>query len=108
MIEDFNIDPSQLDQYEVLIAAYSYENYSGSAFVLLRNINTDLLYEVNGGHCSCHGLESCNYSNAGDTQWDPEETTLEAIAMRQWYREYGDDFYLALSKIVGKEIDSGW
>jgi hypothetical protein len=61
------------DKYaiDVLFAAYTYENYSGDAFVLFRK--NGALYEVNGGHCSCYGLEQ---------QWEPEETTKEVILKR--------------------------
>lgn len=38
------------------------------------------LYEVNGGHCSCYGLEG---------QWEPAETSVAALKMRgrpsDWY-----------------------
>ena len=40
------------------------------------------LYEVNGGHCSCYGLED---------QWHPEETNLEAIKFRLDESEYSFD-----------------
>jgi hypothetical protein len=56
---------------EILFAWYEYEDYSGDAFVLLRR--DGVLYEVNGGHCSCYGLEG---------QWELEATTWEALAMR--------------------------
>ncbi len=56
---------------EVLLASYSYENYSGDAFVLFRKGGK--LYEVNGGHCSCYGLEG---------QWSPEETAVDALMHR--------------------------
>lgn len=59
---------------QILLAIYEYGNYEGSAFVLYEQDGK--LYEVNGGHCSCNGLEG---------QWDPEETTWEALAMRQFY-----------------------
>ncbi len=60
---------------EVIVAAYEYEDYSGDAIVLFRRDGK--FYEVNGGHCSCYGLED---------QWSPEETSIEAIRMRrdQW------------------------
>jgi hypothetical protein len=41
------------------------------------------LWEVNGSHCSCYGLEG---------QWQPEETTWEAIAI------HGDEDLAALAK----------
>lgn len=56
---------------ELIYANYSYESYSGDAFVVFKRDGK--LYEVSGGHCSCYGLEG---------QWEPEETTVEALAMR--------------------------
>lgn len=56
---------------EVLLASYSYENYEGDAFVLFRKDGK--LFEVNAGHCSCHGLEGL---------WRPEETSIEALEHR--------------------------
>jgi hypothetical protein len=59
-------------QYEVLYAEYKFAGgYDGSAFVLFRS--NGKLYEVNGDHCSCFGLEG---------QWEPEETSVEALLMR--------------------------
>jgi len=56
---------------EVLFAIYTYANYDGDAFVLFARDGQ--LFEVNGSHCSCYGLEG---------QWEPEETTVEAIRHR--------------------------
>lgn len=56
---------------KVLLASYAYENYEGDAFVLFRRDGK--LYEVNGSHCSCYGLEG---------QWSPEETSIEALRKR--------------------------
>lgn len=67
---------------EVLLASYSYENYSGSAFVLFRRDGK--LYEVNASHCSCYGVEG---------QWQPEETTKEALMIRLDNGTLGDDDY---------------
>ena len=61
----------EYQELEILLASYSYENYSGDAFVLYRSGGK--LYEVNGGHCSCYGLEG---------QWSPEETTIESLQHR--------------------------
>ena len=56
----------------LLFAVYKkYEYASGYAFVLFEQ--DGVLYEVNGNHCSCYGLEN---------QWDPEETTPESIEHR--------------------------
>ncbi len=63
-----------LEEYgdiDILLASYSYENYSGDAFVLFRKDN--VLYEVNGSHCSCYGLEN---------QWSPEETSIVELRHR--------------------------
>lgn len=57
--------------YEVLLASYTYQDYEGDAFVLLHKDGE--LYEVNGGHCSCYGLEG---------MWEPERTTCEALMHR--------------------------
>jgi len=56
---------------ELLLAAYEPGDYCGSAFVLF--VENDKLYEVNGNHCSCFGLEE---------QWEPEETSALALAQR--------------------------
>ncbi len=61
-----------LEGATIHLAWYGYGSYSGSSFVLYEKDGK--LYEVNGSHCSCHGLEG---------QWGPEETTLAALAMRQ-------------------------
>lgn len=74
MAKDFNAEvPPDGD---ILLAWYSYEDYSGSAFVLFKK--GDDLFEVNGGHCSCNGLEG---------QWDPKPTTWGALAMRKVAQE---------------------
>jgi hypothetical protein len=71
MVSDFEIDPAKLDGAEILFAGYDQGGYEGHAFVLLRR--NGKLYEVNGGHCSCYGLEG---------MWDEEETSPEAIRVR--------------------------
>jgi len=70
----FGIDAGQLTDTQVVLAEYTYEDYSGSAWVVF--VGTDgVLYEVNGGHCSCFGLED---------QWEPEATSAEAILARPY------------------------
>lgn len=66
----------------ILFASYGTDNYSGDAFVLFEQDGK--LYEVNGNHCSCMGLEG---------QWAPEETTLEALAHRLTVGTMGVDDY---------------
>jgi hypothetical protein len=70
------------DNINVLFAAYGTDNYSGDAFVLFEQDGK--LYEVNGSHCSCYGLEG---------QWEPEETRLDALEFRFTKGEMGMDDY---------------
>lgn len=57
---------------DILVASYEIDGYEGHAFVLFRQDGK--LFEVNGSHCSCYGLED---------QWAPEETSLAAILTRK-------------------------
>lgn len=66
----------------ILLASYTYEDYSGDAFVLYEKDGK--LFEVHGGHCSCYGLEG---------QWEPEETTVEALRHRL-EKGYGMEAYV--------------
>lgn len=68
---DLEIKLKKYEEFDIILASYTYENYSGDAFVLFEHDGK--LYEVNGGHCSCYGLEG---------QWSPEETTIEALKHR--------------------------
>lgn len=71
MIHDFQVNPATVAGAEILLASYGLPAYEGYAFVLLRR--GDKLFEVNGGHCSCRGLED---------QWQEEETSWVALKMR--------------------------
>jgi hypothetical protein len=62
---EFRIDDEEPD---VVYAEYEQEYYEGWAWVVYRD--GDNIYLVEGGHCSCYGLEG---------QWDPEEYTLETF-----------------------------
>lgn len=66
----------------ILFAAYDIEYYSGEAFVLFER--DGVLYEVNGSHCSCYGLEG---------QWEEEETTLDALVYRLINGTFGTNAY---------------
>jgi hypothetical protein len=71
MKSSFRIDDAALEGAEVMVASYTYEDYSGSAYVLFEK--NGHLFEVHGSHCSCYGLED---------QWEPEAVTREAILRR--------------------------
>ena len=66
----------------ILFASYGADNYSGDAFVLFERDGN--LFEVNGSHCSCYGLEG---------QFSPEETTIEALRYRLINGKMGQDDY---------------
>jgi hypothetical protein len=68
---DFEITDEDLEGINIILADYTYEYYSGNAFVLFEKDGK--LYEVNGSHCSCYGLEG---------QWTYEEVLLEELKNR--------------------------
>lgn len=69
-------------KYNILFASYGTDNYSGEAFVLFEQDGK--LYEVNGSHCSCYGLEG---------QFEPQETAIEALKLRLDKGHLGHDSY---------------
>ena len=78
----FSLGEGELRDAFVLLAWYGGGCYDGSAFVLFER--NGRLYEVNGGHCSCYGLED---------QWDPEETSADALLHRIENGQLGRDSY---------------
>lgn len=82
VIGEFAVNADALDGAFILLAWYGHADYDGSAFVLY--VKDDKLYEVNGGHCSCNGLEG---------QWKPEETTAAALIHRIKVGSLGCDTY---------------
>jgi hypothetical protein len=81
---------------EVLFASYGGGSYEGDAVVIFRK--GEKLYEVNGSHCSCYGLEG---------QWKPEETSLEALA-RKGKKTDGDYGYHFLYDHDDPAYDEYW
>lgn len=71
VFSNFYVSEEESKGVEILYAQYNAYSYEGDAFVIFRK--EDKLYEVNGSHCSCYGLEG---------QWDPEETTVAALLFR--------------------------
>jgi hypothetical protein len=82
MAADFDVEQSEIEHVDVLLASYGYENYSGDAFVLFRDTRDGKLYELYGSHCSCYGLEG---------QWAPEECDLAALKHRLTEGSLGND-----------------
>lgn len=62
---DFEVE---LTDEQIIYAEYETPSYEGYAFVLFEKDGK--LYEVNGSHCSCNGLEG---------QWSPEETSIKFL-----------------------------
>ena len=79
---EFAVKDDSLNNAFIILAWYGYGDYDGSAFVLFEREGQ--LYEVNGGHCSCYGLEEC---------WDPEETDAKALIHRIDNGNLGQDGY---------------
>ncbi|TXH11316.1 MAG: hypothetical protein E6R04_01665 [Spirochaetes bacterium] len=73
--KEFQVERSELDGMEFLIAFIEEAGWDGSAYFLVRDRETGLLYEVSGGHCSCYGFEG---------QWDPKITSKEYLLSEHW------------------------
>lgn len=82
IINDFELEQNELNGAFVLLAEYTTGGYEGSAFVLFER--NGQLYEVNGSHCSCMGLEG---------QWSPEETSADVLVHRIKAGNLGSDYY---------------
>lgn len=71
VISNYGIASTELEGAYIIHADYTYEDYSGSSYVLY--YKDGQYFEVHGSHCSCYGLED---------QWDPEPVTIvELMAM---------------------------
>ena len=77
VIEQYSASSDALAGATVHLAWYGYGDYCGSSLVVFEKDGK--LYEVNGSHCSCNGLEG---------QWEPEETSWEALRIRDLGGEY--------------------
>lgn len=84
------LEKEQWKNLNILLASYTYEDYSGNAFVLFEKEGK--LYEVNGCHCSCFGLEQADRGGSANSQWQPEETTIEELEYRLIQGNLGKTF----------------
>ena len=80
---------------ELLFASYGGGSYEGDATMVWRHGGK--LYETQGSHCSCYGLEG---------QFEPEETTVEALAAKG-KKEAGSSYYF-LSEHDGEAYIAYW
>lgn len=78
IIEQYAAPNDALEGAKVLLAWYGYGEYCGDSLVIFEKDSK--LFEVNGSHCSCNGLEG---------QWQPDETSWKALAMRELSDHYG-------------------
>lgn len=78
----FDEDISSFEGVKILFAAFTGDNYEGYGFVLFERDGK--LYEVNGSHCSCFGLED---------QWDPEEASIAELRHRMDEGDLGESVY---------------
>lgn len=88
-------DLPELKDSEVLFAAYGGASYEGAAVVIFERDGQ--LYAVEGGHCSCYGLEG---------QWDPKKISWAYLKeMRESLRpyEYEADAIAAFDKLRNGE-----
>lgn len=77
---------------EIKFAAYGTPSYEGYALIVYERGGK--LYELNGYHCSCYGLDETMDGPA-------EETSAEALGMRKLssYQEFGDDAIKAFNEM---------
>ena len=72
----------RFENKNILFASYGQDNYQGDAWVLFEE--NGKLFEVNGSHCSCFGLEG---------QWEEEEVVLSELENRLTKGTFGQDDY---------------
>lgn len=72
----------RFENKNILFASYGQDNYQGDAWVLFEE--NGKLFEVNGSHCSCFGLEG---------QWEEEEVVLAELENRLTKGTFGQDSY---------------
>jgi len=95
---DFNVSTG-LEDRDILIAVYTYEDYSGQAFVLYEKGGE--LFEVHGSHCSCNGLEGEGRPGEG---WRPELTTWGALGIRTWL-DWPKDFQKVVKGLIQEGLN---
>ena len=85
----------------LLYADYTYEYYSGDAYVLGYDKEKKQFFEVHGSHCSCYGLEG---------QWDEEYyedvKQLQAAIERRFSNRSKYSRYAHSSKEFQKWLES--
>jgi hypothetical protein len=83
-----NFDIGEVDG-EIIVAVYDTGDWEGSAFVVFEQGGK--VYEVNGNHCSCYGLEG---------QWEPEEVAWKELLKRPVYTSSTGDYDDEVRKVL--------
>lgn len=75
---EYEAKKEDIDKFDILIAYESVGNWGcdSSSFFLLRDRETNELYENHGSHCSCYGFEG---------QFTPEKTTIDYLKSDNFY-----------------------
>jgi hypothetical protein len=87
--EQFRSNCNEIKDEEILFASYGSQSWDGDAIILIKR--NGKLYTVEGGHCSCRGLEN---------QWDMIETTKDALKIREFSNEYHPEFIYFLKNFL--------
>jgi hypothetical protein len=67
---EYKRKPEYPDNLHIFMSVYTYEDYSGDAWLVGYDTDKESFFMVTGGHCSCYGLEG---------QWDVEDYTREQL-----------------------------
>ena len=90
---DFDAD---LSAFEILIGFYDLSMaYEGYAWVLCRDA-AGQLYEVNGSHCSCFGLEE---------QWDPDPTSWDYLCSENFPHRDHPEIMAEVRRLAGRAVE---
>lgn len=84
---EYSVGSDEQEGVTILYADYETGNWEGWSFVLFEKDGK--LYEVNGSHCSCYGLEG---------QWEPEEVLIEELLKRK----SGDEALVEMLTLIQK------
>lgn len=82
LVRSYDAKREDVDKFEILIAYESVGSWGcdSTSFFLLRDKETNKLYENHGSHCSCYGFEG---------QFCPEETSVEYLKSNNFYFSTG-------------------
>lgn len=74
VFNSFNVSQDIRGFAEIIYANYETGDYDGAATVFYYRSDTEKYYETYGSHCSCYGLEEC--------EWQMEEIVFKELEKR--------------------------